>query len=119
MFGAEYGIGCKPSKSGDVYSFGILILEMLTGKRPTDELFQDGLNLHGYAKTALPDRGIEIVDPKILQERDENFQVQLVSMITTGVACSVESLTDRMSIRDVVSELNKTKKSLNSRRRFI
>lgn len=125
-FGAEYGIGSKPSKSGDVYSFGVLVLEMLTGRIPTDELFKDSLNIHSYAKAALPDRGMEIVDPRILQEIDEQikiknkglshrendkFQVCLVSMIKIGIACSAESPADRMSIRDVVGELNKSRKS--------
>jgi len=30
---AEYGTGSKISIEGDVYSYGIIILEMLTGKR--------------------------------------------------------------------------------------
>ncbi|XP_031115791.1 probable LRR receptor-like serine/threonine-protein kinase At3g47570 [Ipomoea triloba] len=107
----EYGMGSRPSKAGDVYSFGILILEMLTGKRPTHELFQDGLNLHSYAKAALADRGVEIADPKLLQERDEQIQMCLVCMIKVGVACSVEFPADRMKIRDVVGELNKASKS--------
>nr|GMD57492.1 probable LRR receptor-like serine/threonine-protein kinase At3g47570 [Ipomoea batatas] len=111
----EYGFGSRPSKAGDVYSLGILILEMLTGRRPTDELFKDGLNLHSYAKAALPDRGMEIAHPKIVQETDDKFQVCLVSMITIGVACSMESPADRMSIHDVVSELSKAKKSLPCR----
>nr|GMD38175.1 probable LRR receptor-like serine/threonine-protein kinase At3g47570 [Ipomoea batatas]GMD88011.1 probable LRR receptor-like serine/threonine-protein kinase At3g47570 [Ipomoea batatas]GME14394.1 probable LRR receptor-like serine/threonine-protein kinase At3g47570 [Ipomoea batatas] len=88
---------------------------MLTGKRPTDELFKDGLNLHSYAKAALPDRGMEIAHPKLVQERDDKFQVCLVSMITIGVACSMESPADRMSIHDVVSELSKANKSLACR----
>ncbi|XP_031115790.1 probable LRR receptor-like serine/threonine-protein kinase At3g47570 [Ipomoea triloba] len=107
----EYGMGSRPSKAGDIYSFGILILEMLTGKRPTHELFQDGLNLHSYAKAALADRGVEIADPKLLQERDEQIQMCLVCMIKVGVACSVEFPADRMKIRDVVGELNKARKS--------
>nr|GMD59090.1 probable LRR receptor-like serine/threonine-protein kinase At3g47570 [Ipomoea batatas] len=111
----EYGFGSRPSKAGDVYSLGILILEMLTGKRPTDELFKDGLNVNTYAKAALPDRGMEIAHPKIVQERDDKFQVCLVSMITIGVACSMESPADRMSIHDVVSELSKANKSLACR----
>nr|GMD57491.1 probable LRR receptor-like serine/threonine-protein kinase At3g47570 [Ipomoea batatas] len=104
-------MGSRPSKAGDVYSFGILILEMLTGKRPTHELFQDGLNLHSYAKAALADRGVEIADPKLLQERDEQIEMCLVCMIKVGVACSVEFPADRMKIRDVVGELNKARKS--------
>ncbi|XP_019191188.1 PREDICTED: probable LRR receptor-like serine/threonine-protein kinase At3g47570 [Ipomoea nil] len=117
----EYGMGSNPSKAGDVYSFGILILEILTGKRPTHELFQDGLNLHSYANAGLADRGVEIADPKLLQERDEQiqmrkkgkssevkdkFDVYLVCMIKVGVACSVEFPADRMKIGDVVAYAN-------------
>nr|GMD54424.1 putative receptor-like protein kinase At3g47110 [Ipomoea batatas] len=80
---------------------------MLTGRRPTDELFKDGLNLHSYAKAALPDRGMEIAHPKLVQQTDDKFQVCLVSMITIGVACSMESPADRMNIHDIVSELSK------------
>ncbi|CAL9247285.1 unnamed protein product [Arabidopsis halleri] len=42
----EYGMGGQPSIHGDVYSFGVLLLEMLTGKRPTNELFGDNFTLH-------------------------------------------------------------------------
>ena len=45
QFVSEYGLGSKPSTSGDVYSFGILLLEMLVGKKPTDEMFKEGLSL--------------------------------------------------------------------------
>nr|GMD48507.1 probable LRR receptor-like serine/threonine-protein kinase At3g47570 [Ipomoea batatas]GMD85180.1 probable LRR receptor-like serine/threonine-protein kinase At3g47570 [Ipomoea batatas] len=99
---------------------------MLIGMRPTDELFKDGLNLHSYAKAGLAERGVEIADPKIVQERvekiqirnkgqsckeNDKFQVCLVCMIKVGVACSVEFPADRMNISDVVGELNKARKS--------
>ncbi|KAI4345944.1 hypothetical protein L6164_013029 [Bauhinia variegata] len=51
----EYDMGSDVSTRGDVYSFEILVLEMLTGRRPTEEIFIDGEILHSYVKTAYPD----------------------------------------------------------------
>ncbi|GFY93169.1 leucine-rich repeat protein kinase family protein [Actinidia rufa] len=64
----EYGMGNEVSTFGDVYSYGILLLELFTGKRPTDDMFIDGLDLHKLAKLALPERVVEIVDQNLLEE---------------------------------------------------
>lgn len=55
---SEYGMGERVSIMGDVYSFGILLLEIFTGKKPTDKLFQENLNLHHFVKITLPDRAM-------------------------------------------------------------
>ncbi|WVZ72289.1 hypothetical protein U9M48_020774 [Paspalum notatum var. saurae] len=57
----EYGEGSPVSTQGDVYSLGILLLEMFTGKSPTDELFSDSLDLHKFSQNALPERIWEMV----------------------------------------------------------
>ncbi|XP_030963562.1 putative receptor-like protein kinase At3g47110 [Quercus lobata] len=67
----EYGTGNEVSTYGDAYSYGILYLEMFTGKKPTDNIFKDNLNLHDFVKAALPERVINIVDPIILWERED------------------------------------------------
>lgn len=119
-------MGSDASIYGDLYSFGIMLLEMFTGRRPTDEMFKDSLNLHNYAKASLPDRVMHITDPILLQERDELgkeyklvnnrssatdlFLSFLVSVIQIGVTCSVESPKERRRISDVVGELNSLRK---------
>ncbi|XVF41907.1 hypothetical protein PTKIN_Ptkin01aG0318300 [Pterospermum kingtungense] len=62
----EYGTGTEATTSGDMYSFGILLLEMFTRKRPTDEIFKDGLTLHHFAKMALPDQLLQVADPLLV-----------------------------------------------------
>ncbi|CAL5379916.1 unnamed protein product [Camellia sinensis] len=106
----EYGMGDMASTLGDVYSFGILLLEMFTGKKPTDDIFNDDLNLHNFVKNGLPDRVMEIVDPRILLEHNTMWIKDfMVSILRIGIACSMESPRDRMEMGSVVSELNKIK----------
>ena len=113
---AEYGVGCDVSTKGDVYSYGILLLEMITGKRPTNPMFEGGLNLHNYASMALPNRVMKISDPKLLNNADEVIQKHncgdtdrteecLISMVKIGVSCSMELPQERWDIIKALSEL--------------
>ena len=65
---AEYGVGNEVSIYGDIYNYGILLLEMFTRKMPTHNIFQDSFNLHDFVKVALPERIIDIVDPILLRK---------------------------------------------------
>ena len=105
------------STKGDVYSYGILLLEMITGKRPTDHMFEGGFNLHRYASMALPNCVMEIVDSKLLNNVDEvidNHKFSptnrkeecLISMVKVGVVCSMELPQERWDISKAISELH-------------
>ncbi|KAL5719898.1 non-specific serine/threonine protein kinase [Ranunculus cassubicifolius] len=116
----EYGAGAKVSTEGDVYSFGILLLEMFTGKRPTDPIFKDGLTLHEYIQLALPERVMEIIDVNVLSEFHEKtsatieqLKESLLSIVRIGVACSMNLTTERMSIKTAVKELNSIKRNFS------
>ncbi|KAM7466605.1 hypothetical protein LguiB_014167 [Lonicera macranthoides] len=121
----EYGLGSKVSMKGDVYSYGILLLEMITEMSPIDPMFANGLSLHKYALNALPDHVMEIVKPKLPSNhgeevlpttsknkrsgeelrKDNQMKECLVSMINIGVSCSMDSPRDRMDLTDVIREL--------------
>ncbi|OIV92502.1 hypothetical protein TanjilG_02265 [Lupinus angustifolius] len=115
----EYGMGSRVSIEGDMYSFGILVLEMLTERRPTDETFKDGRNLHDYVKISIPNHLSQIMDRTILLEdsdkltlMDRNVRECLHSLFRIALACSVESPKERMSMVGVIRELNLIKSSL-------
>ncbi|XP_077226084.1 putative LRR receptor-like serine/threonine-protein kinase At3g47570 [Tasmannia lanceolata] len=116
----EYGEGGHVSTAGDVYSYGILLLEIFTGKRPTDDMFKDGLSLHKFVQLSFPDRVMEIMDPlSLLEDAEERatniaenyndkirrLQECLVSLVRIGVVCSAESPRERMEMGDVVKEM--------------
>ena len=72
-------MGGKASIEADEYSYGILLLEMFLGKRPTDNMFKDGLNLHNFAKMALPEKLVQIVDPVLLPREVHEAPTEIVA----------------------------------------
>ena len=76
-------MGGEASTEGDVYSYGVLVLEMFTGRRPTDDMFKDGLNLHNFVKMSLPKRLIQVVDPMLLPREVEGMGVATAVMMAT------------------------------------
>jgi len=111
--------------NGDVYSFGILTLEMLTGRRPTDEIFEDGQTLHNFVANSFPENLLLILDPllilkeaKISTEEIQNLtpttEECLVSLFHIGLACVAESPKERISMVDVTRELSKIKRAFLS-----
>ncbi|XP_050237381.1 probable LRR receptor-like serine/threonine-protein kinase At3g47570 [Mercurialis annua] len=128
-FPPEYGLGNDASTAGDIFSFGILLLEMFTGKRPTDGTFKEGLSLHNFVERALsdPEQVTEIIDPNLFQieeARLSHFHYSktemrksgliecLNSVFEIGILCSFEAPQERLNIADVVTQLSSIKNKL-------
>jgi hypothetical protein len=106
-------MGGKISIEGDVYSFGVLLLEILTGKQPTDESFKNGMNLHRYVNSLFPDRVDEALDPNIMHEIAENKNQAvlithscIIPLMNLGLLCSTEFPKDRPGMGHVTTEIH-------------
>ncbi|XP_074319983.1 uncharacterized protein LOC141656827 [Silene latifolia] len=129
----EYGLGNEPSPNSDVYSYGILVLELMTGKRPTDNIFQEEFNLQIYAEGALPGNVLDIIDPNLednemTEKVDDLRAIQAIphrqvecmkSLINVGLSCSKHLPQDRMKISDAISKLRVARDGLGNARQVV
>ena len=121
----EYGAGNMVTTHGDIYSYGVLVLETITGKRPTDSESRHGLGLREYVDRALHNSTLmDAVDTQLSMNLDNELHVMsdassykrmadcIVSLLTLGVSCTQESPSRRMPTGDIIKELHAIKDSL-------
>ncbi|XP_038971195.1 receptor kinase-like protein Xa21 [Phoenix dactylifera] len=121
----EYGLGSQVSTRGDVYSYGILLLEIFTGKRPTDATFNESLDLHRFVEMAFPTQIMNIVDPQLIREdyeiingiqqrcaKQHRIQECLISVMSIGLQCSNKLPKERMHTREIVKKMTAAREIL-------
>ncbi|CAL9004721.1 unnamed protein product [Prunus brigantina] len=112
----EYGMEGIVSTRGDVYSFGIVVMETFTRRKPTDEMFVGEMNFKQWiTKSLLPDAIKDgVVDDNLLgtEQDDDDFVSKmdcLSSIMRLALACCAESPEERISMKEVVATLEKIK----------
>ncbi|TYH19006.1 hypothetical protein ES288_A05G318500v1 [Gossypium darwinii] len=112
----EYGSAGIISVKSDVYSYGILLMETFTRKKPTDEIFAGEMSMKHWVKTSLGNGIIGAGDSGLLEEDDKYFVVKancISSIMKLALDCSAELPEDRTDMNNVLSILK------NIKRKFI
>ncbi|XP_074270057.1 cysteine-rich receptor-like protein kinase 44 isoform X2 [Silene latifolia] len=101
----EYAIEGRFSEKSDVFSFGVLLLEIITGKK-TRWFDESSLSLLGYVwKQWIEDDDISLIDPIIAYQ---GFEAEISKCIHVGLLCVQEYAQDRPDISDVITKLGAT-----------
>ncbi|TVU49733.1 hypothetical protein EJB05_01064, partial [Eragrostis curvula] len=113
----EYGAGNIVSTHGDMYSYGILVLEMITGRKPTDHSFEGVLDLRNYVEMALNSNMTDIFNMDLPEDHENNCENRRrldsqILLLKLGLLCSVETPSSRMTTKEIIKELHVIKNAL-------
>ncbi|KAL2473355.1 G-type lectin S-receptor-like serine/threonine-protein kinase SD1-13 [Forsythia ovata] len=101
----EYALSGRFSEKSDVFSFGVLVLEIISGRRNTSFYNEElSLSLSGYAwKLWNKENTVELIDKRISNPR---LNAEITRCVHIGLLCVQESPVDRPIISTVLSMLS-------------
>ncbi|KAL7176488.1 hypothetical protein ACSBR2_029924 [Camellia fascicularis] len=112
----EYGREGIVSAKGDVYSYGIMLMEVFTRKKPTDEMFEGEMSLKSWVSDMiLQGHGGSILlamDSNLIgsESEDVNFTVKeqcVLSVLSLAMDCLKDQPNERINMKDASARLQK------------
>ncbi|PHT30249.1 hypothetical protein CQW23_30178 [Capsicum baccatum] len=106
----QYGLDGLVSTKCDVYSYGIILLETFTRRRPNE--FEGDLSLKQWVSYSLPEAVMDVVDVNFVKSMGNRFQKELdlvASIMKVALDCCAESPAGRTNMKDVVGMLQMMK----------
>ncbi|MBA0853445.1 hypothetical protein Goshw_017673 [Gossypium schwendimanii] len=115
----ENAYSTRLTEKCDVYSYGVVLLEMLCRKLPVDPSFEDGLDIVSWTRRNLEENEeyICFLDEEINLWTDDEQQ-RALALLELALQCTQSMADTRPSMRDVVASLirlnHKHEKSINN-----
>lgn len=102
---AEYAYTLRVNEKSDIYSFGVVILELVTGKLPVDPEYGEK-DLVKWVCSTIEQKGIEhVIDPKF----DMRCKQEILKVLNIGLLCANSLPINRPSMRVVVKMLQEVR----------
>jgi serine/threonine protein kinase len=95
----------KITEKSDVYSYGVVLLEVLTGKQPIDPTIPDGLHVVDWVRQK---RGLEVLDPTLLSRPESEIE-EMIQALGIALLCVNSSPDERPTMRDIAAMLKEIK----------
>ncbi|CAL5012764.1 unnamed protein product [Urochloa decumbens] len=104
----ELAFSTKSSMESDVYSYGVVLLELLTRKMAVDPSFPDNTDIVGWVSAALngTDKIEAVCDPDLMEEVYGTVEMEEVrKVLSVALRCASREASQRPSMAAVVKEL--------------
>ncbi|TQD68652.1 hypothetical protein C1H46_045815 [Malus baccata] len=96
----------KITEKSDVYSYGVVVLEVLTGKQPIDPTIPEGLHVVDWVRRK---RGsIEVLDPSLLSRPESEIE-EMMQALGIALLCVNSTPDERPTMKDVAAMLKEIK----------
>ncbi|GLJ06495.1 hypothetical protein SUGI_0040430 [Cryptomeria japonica] len=103
----EYALSGRMTVRGDVYSYGVVILEMLSGQNPTSEMFGEENTLPRWTlRTSVDGTPFEVIATHFHTAHEDSEQ-QMINMVKLGLACTSPRPENRPTMNEVVKILQR------------
>lgn len=99
----EYAYTMKVTEKCDIYSYGVVLLELVTGRAPVQPLDQGG-DLVTWVRSYIRKHSfcVGILDSRLDVEGDERVANHMICILKVAIMCTKMSPFERPSMRDVV-----------------
>jgi serine/threonine protein kinase len=105
---SEHGYSTRLTEKSDVYSYGVVLLELLCRKMPVDSAFGDGVDIVTWMRSNLKQAGhatvMSCLDEEIIYW-PEDEQAKSLDLLDLAVSCTQTDFQSRPSMREVVNIL--------------
>ena len=103
---AKYAYTLQVDEKSDIYSYGVLLMELISGKRSVDSEFGEGNSIVDWVRSKMKRKeGTKDVLDEHAGGSCSSVREEMICVLKIAMPCTSRNPSNRPSMRDVVSML--------------